>query len=77
MQACGDRKEVWPCHLHAVRLVKIEIAQILQKYKREREKEDEDGVLFLQSRPESDFFASPTSKTVWLVATNILLKSDY
>lgn len=64
MQACGDRQEVWPCHLDAVRLVKIETAQILQKYKREREKEDEDGVLFLQSRPESDFFASSTSKTV-------------
>lgn len=43
VQACRD-KEVWPCHLDAVRLPKIEGAQILQKFERKREKKDKDGV---------------------------------
>lgn len=53
MQACSKREEVWPCHLDVVRLLKIEGAQILQKFESQREKKDKDGLLFLQSRPEN------------------------
>lgn len=48
-------------HLDIVRLLKLEGAQILQKFESKREKKDKDGVLFLQSRSEN-FFAFSTSK---------------